>query len=181
MVQAGFTNPDIARLHSCGRSETDQNTHSRFVKLFSEDCGLGDRIPGVAGGGSATQRIPPSMILKMLHSFNPDRFRAVFQAHPARLVWFWQELFASEEGRLSKENHHILRHMDPRDLHRTIPITLHEDAAPYSKSHSCDNVSWSPLLGSGSELSTTILHHTELEEPGHCQREPCWLDLFFGF
>ena len=46
---------------------------------------------------------------------------------------------------------------DDRDLTRTIPLGMHADGAPYSKTDSVFTVCWSSLTGSGATLGTRLI------------------------
>ena len=86
-----------------------------------------------------------------------------------RLQLFWEGLFASHQGKHLRELHPHLKGKARFDLRHTAPLRLHEDAAPFAKTSSVINsISWSPIMGKGTELECKYLfcsHVKENDEP----------------
>ena len=175
LVSDGFRNPSIDRIHRCASSATDQNCHSRLLHIFSVECGFQDIITHI-DGGSVSEVLRPSSLLRLLQT--STSFKQMFGADETRLLEFWSSLLGSEHGRKYHALHPHLRGRSINSLRKTIPITLHEDAGPFSKTKSVNVVSWSPLLGSGAELEQKYLHHAEVKYKGASCCDAAWDDLF---
>ena len=179
LVADGFDKPAIKRLHSVASQQTAaQNTHSGIMRLVEETLGFGSMVHRIEGG-LVTHVSHPSALFGRLHKHNRMQFGLTFGADKEKLFGFWTGLFSSHEGRELKKLHPLLRRKSPRSLESTIPIVLHEDAGPYSKRHSTIVVSWSALLGIGTELECKVVHHTLVKDKD--QRwvgEPAWVILF---
>ena len=80
------------------------------------------------------------------------------------LFKFWDGLYTSVEGQKFWMEHPQLQHKTPIDLVHTLPLVVHEDAGPYSKTQSCVEVSFSSVLGKGIELQCKFLVFSYLKE-----------------
>ena len=103
--------------------------------------------------------LPPTDLIRLIHSQNRARFGQIFGADPPRLEQFWRSLFDSEDGREFKRLHPGLRDEDPEHLQTSIPLVIHEDAAPYGKKRSVNVLQWGPLLVNGSDIESRFVHH----------------------
>ena len=72
---------------------------------------------------------------------------------------FWRGLFSSVDGMKFKELHPHLRGKTLAQLAHSIPMRLHEDSGPFTKTKSVDVVSTSSVLGRGTELQTKYASH----------------------
>ena len=68
--------------------------------------------------------------------------------------FFWPRLFESSAGQELRNSHPGLRHKTPAELECTVPCVLHQDAGPFSKRRSTVLVSWSSILGFGTDITT---------------------------
>ena len=179
LVQDGFDKPAIKRLHQVASQQTSaSNAHSGLMRLVEETLGFG-RMAHRTEGGHVTHVSHPSALFGWLHKHNRSQFELTFGADKEKLVGFGTGLFSSRKGRELRRAHPLLRGKSPRSLESTIPIVLHEDAGPYSKRHSAIVVSWSALLGIGTELECKVVHHTLVKNTGQCWvGEPAWDVLF---
>jgi len=71
----------------------------------------------------------------------------------------WEGLFASPDGRDFKQLHPSLKDKTPDQLATSIPIVIHEDAAPYGKKRSVSVLQWGPLITNGSDIESRFVHH----------------------
>ena len=62
--------------------------------------------------------------------------------------------------------HPGIRNKTPFDLRHTIPVTIHEDATPFTKRKGTNVVSWSPLLGMGTDIVYKIGTLTYIKTAG---------------
>ena len=95
----------------------------------------------------------PSSVFKLLAS-HPDQFRTRLGADVHTVTEFWRNLFSSKRGMEFKATHPILRNMTIQQLSTMIPLRLHEDAGPFTKMKGVNLISWSSLLGRGTELES---------------------------
>ena len=116
-------------------------------------------VPHETGSCTITHLIRPTDLIRLIHSYNRPKFGQIFGADPAALKRFWESLFASEDGREFKDLHPTLRAKDPEQLQTSIPIVVHEDAAPYGKKRSVNVLQWGPLLVKGSDIESRFVHH----------------------
>ena len=158
------SHPMLSKLHNCGVSQKDPHIHSRFSKLFMQQCGFDQCIDHIDDpASSVNSTILPSTIVKLLHT-KPATFKQAFGADPVRVEAYWTSLFSTDDGQKYRDVHPHLAGKSPHDLRHTIPCTLHEDAAPYSKKGSDNNVSWQPILGSGTDFQQNYIFSSEIKQ-----------------
>ena len=75
-------------------------------------------------------------------------------------------MFSTEDGQRFKNLHPTLRLQQPEQLHASIPIVVHEDAAPYGKKRSVNVLQWGPLLVRGSDIELRFVHHGYIAKQG---------------
>ena len=80
-----------------------------------------------------THHLPPTNVVKLFHKNSRLKFHQIFGANKTTLKEFWSGLFRTEEGKKFKDLHPTLKEKEPEQLQTSIPIIVHEDAAPYSK------------------------------------------------
>ena len=73
-------------------------------------------------------------------------------ADPEDVEQFWSSLLSSTPGQEMQREHSFLRGRTPHSLRHTLPLVIHEDAAPYCKGHSVSVISCSSISGMGKEL-----------------------------
>jgi hypothetical protein len=95
---------------------------------------------------------------------HPTIFRRHLGADPQALLSFWTGLYNSIEGQRLFSEHKQLQGRTPQDLIHTLPLVVHEDAGPYGKTQSVVEVSWSSLLGKGTDLQCKYVSFTYLKE-----------------
>ncbi len=91
-----------------------------------------------------------------------------------KLQKFWADLSSSPEGRDYRNIHPFLQGRPPAQLRFSLPCTLHEDAGTYSKTKSCNIVSWSSILGLGTEAEIKHPTFTHLKQAGEEVPVPVW-------
>ena len=62
--------------------------------------------------------------------------------------------------------HPDLINKSPEQLRTTIPIVVHEDAAPFQKKKSVKVLQWGPLFINGSDLESRFVHHGYIDKHG---------------
>ena len=78
----------------------------------------------------------------MLHDHYPNEFYHRLGADPGRLSNFWSQLAQTTLGAELIRNHSVLSSLSAHDLAHTIPIFLHDDAAPFTKKRSAYILQW---------------------------------------
>ena len=116
-------------------------------------------VPHQKGERTITHLLRPTDLFRLIHSRNRHKFGQIFGASRTALKSFWTSLFASEDGREFKALHPSLRAKDPEQLQTSIPIVVHEDAAPYGKKRSVNVVQWGPLIVKSSDIESRFAHH----------------------
>jgi len=106
---------------------------------------------------SWTHFIKPTNLMRlMLHDY-PREFKLRFGAEVAKVRSFWQTQIDSPVRPNWANEHSILKGKSVDDLAHTIPIAVHQDAGPCTKTKSADCISFSSLLAEGGEKVTKLL------------------------
>ena len=100
----------------------------------------------------------PSTVFRLLAS-EPDQFRMRLGAHIPSLRMFWTIFLSSRQGMEYRSLHPWLRNLSVADLETMCPIRMHEDQGPFTKSKGVNCISWSSLVGCGTELETKYYDH----------------------
>ena len=142
----------LVKLSNLGSGQYD-NVFQDFKFQILDKGGIYDKITPL-DGSVFKSCILPSTIFKLLAE-HPDQFRVRQAAFPDMIEQFWNDLFSTPEGLELQQLHPMLKGKTVRQLRYTLPLRIHEDAGPYTRGGKSVNIiSWSSLLGSGSELET---------------------------
>ena len=114
----------------------------------------------------ATHWVPPSRLSSLLHDRCHDSFVEVLGADEAKLGPCWAELRRSPEFAEHVWATPFLRRLDASAWRRVIPLTLHEDAGPFSKRSSVSVISFNGMFGNGGEKRCQLPVATFLKESG---------------
>ena len=125
--------------------------------------GIISRLPG----STTTHFIKPTDLIGLFQDHYPLQFRLRFGADTQEVGAFWARFFDSTVRARWVDQHMFLRGKSAADLEKTIPLVVHQDAGPCSKTHSADCISFSSLLGQGSEKVTKFLLSTYISDPGN--------------
>ena len=137
-------------------------------------------IPHEQGQPTLTHHLRPSDLIKLIHKHNRSRWGRMFYAYKEQIEEFWTGLFSQPDGQDFKQLHPILRGKTPEQLRTTIPIIVHEDAAPYGKKRSVQLLQWGPLLYQGSDIESRFVAHGSIAKEGDTA-DTAWTgwELFF--
>ena len=137
--------------------------NNKFASLGTDsfkNCNrdLDDLLKGVGAydhvvetnGSCFTHCIPPTEIVKLLGK-RPEKFKMHLAPSKDACREFWRGLFSSEQGMQYARSHPHLQGKTVKDLETTIATRLHEDSGPFTKVKGVDVLSWSSLLGKGTE------------------------------
>ena len=130
-----------------------------------------------------TSMLLPSTLARILNRDYPREFRARLCADCDKLRSFWSTFLSRPRTREWADRHPDLRDKQVADLVCTIPCVLHTDAGPCTKSAACNCISWSALLGEGSEKLTKFLICSHLKPTGtpNLTDRPCWERILADF
>ena len=101
-------------------------------------------------GNCFTHCLPPTEIVKLLAK-TPSKFKEHLAPNAEACRHFWRSMFSSEQGMEYARIHPHLRGKTVNDLEHSIAVRIHEDAGPFSKVKSVNTLSWSSMLGRGTE------------------------------
>ena len=141
----------LVRLASCGSEDTGKNSFRDLSNLLR-----GAEIPSKLTpltGPDYTRCIRPTTVVKLLAT-RPELFKLRLAPSSQACVDFWRGLFSTPEGMELRRLHPWLKGKTVEDLKSSFPVTMHQDAGPFSKSKSMDVTSWRSILARGTELET---------------------------
>ena len=155
-VRDGCTLPLVQRLSRLGASGAQpQHINAQLITLFkSQECfNLVTTVPD----SRQMCMIDPHIAFKFCFDKHRGKFRRHWGADRDNVAKFWTDTFATEMGRELRELHPDLRGRTVDELSTSIPLSLHNDAGPFSKKQSVFVLSVGSMLGVGSELETRSL------------------------
>ena len=146
-ISDGMCHPMVARIAGLGAGN---HAHGDLTSLLSDLTEVPGLIQAAPGAGSvASHLVLPSRIISSLQRFYPDQFKLRLGAEPSKLRSFWRGFRNSPGNRSVFETHHYLRGKTLAELSHVVPLCIHEDAGPMTKSKSANVVSWSSLVAEG--------------------------------
>jgi hypothetical protein len=155
----GLAQPLLTQLAALGQSGAcPRNIQRQLFNRFCSSVHPDRLVKDIDVEGSAiTSMILPHELFNEIRLSAPQQFVHRLGADEMKCREFWECLKRSEPGREFFSRHEHLRANADR-LHRTIPLVVHMDAGPYSKSHdSVVGFSMSSPLGVGSESETVFM------------------------
>ena len=99
----------------------------------------------------------PSTLRRLLFKDYPLQAAKLLGARRELVQNFWGQFFERPANRQWAEHHPVLRGKDLEELSTMVPLAVHQDAAPCSKTKSFNCKSFSSLLGDGDEKATKLL------------------------
>ena len=115
--------------------------------------------------------VKPSSLLSFICQSYKREFRLRLGADKAKTRAFWSSFLSRPESAAWAAQHPYLAGKVPADLVCTVPLVVHTDAGPCTKSLSCTCISWSSLLGGGPEKLTKFLAASYLKPEGEIETE----------
>ena len=153
----GLSIPMLEKLANLGNAELDNNVVRPFKAEVLRKGGVYSRITPLSGP-YFKHCILPSTYFKFIAQY-PHQFKTRLAPSSEACTDFWRGLFSSPEGMEFKSLHPHLRGKTLAQLAHSIPLRIHEDAGPFTKTKSMDVVSFSSMLGRGTELQTKYPSH----------------------
>ena len=170
----GNDSPAVVRLSDIGgkgSGSVDEKHCYKLLLALLQRLGFLQMVTPVSGS-FYTDCMKPSIFLSHLYITNRAAFvRHVLGGHEDRVKQFWDGMLARRKGREFIQSHPDLAECTLAELHNTVLLALHEDAAPYSKTSSACHVSYSSLLGRGCDKSTKWLFSSCVKYSGDVDRE----------
>ena len=140
----GFEHPIISRLASMG---ADRHAHESLMNLLLNRCGVAAML-NTYPGEAVDHMVLPSTWIKHLATY-PQKFSQLLGANRPGLRSFWKNALARPGFTTSLRDHPAVGTKTLAQLVNVVPLTVHTDAAPYTKTQSCVTISFSGLLGAG--------------------------------
>ena len=174
--------PLVQKIAALGGHQGSTRLPQRLVNMLRPKLPILDCIVSVPGG-AVTQMISPQDVVAHVCRDSPHAFKMHLGADPAKVKRFWERLYMSDEGRRMFEEHGHLRGKTPLDLHHCLPLTLHEDAGPFTKTRGVNIISFAGLLGMGSEMQVKLPSFTYIKKAKADQAVPeaAWRRFILGF
>ena len=94
---------------------------------------------------------------------------------------FWDVLIQSPVRRAWAQQHASLRGKTSEDLYTTVPLAVHEDAGPCTKKLSARCLSFSGVLGEGSEKLTNFLCASAIKSTKGNEDHKAWEAMLADF
>ncbi len=164
-VQDGLRQPLIQSIASLGQwGACPRNIQQQLFNRFKKTVHPDRLVLEIKGGKGITHMIAPHELFHTIREKVPCQFTLRFGATETKCHAFWSALWESSPGREFMEQHEHLRNNMHR-LHRIVPLLIHMDAGPYSKTTgSAMGLSVTSLLGIGSEAETIFMMATWLKD-----------------
>ena len=151
----GFQHPFIERVAAL---RGEQHAHDDLLNMIKRETDALDMMTGIGAPGSVvTEILKPSSVIAAFIKHHPDKFAQKLGASPAKVKKFWQGFKKQPQNQDVMKNHTYLKDLPLQDLYLTVPLALHEDAGPVSKSKSATCVSWSAITAEGFEYVQHVL------------------------
>ena len=174
MVSDQFEHPAIERLSKIAAGG-DRHCLENMMNLLQTHTEIGTLLTELPTGGKVKWCIRPTTIFRKLLTSNREKFLQVMVGgSEQRVEDFWKDLFASPYGKELRDLHPWLQGKCPSQLKRKVPLRLHEDAGPFSLGGSVNVLSWSPILGKGTELESKFVYAHYIKEAGEVPDEVAW-------
>ena len=165
-VDDGMVHAHVIKLASIGGdTPNSQNCHRQLMNMLLKEP-FRKLVSRVEGDSPIKFCIQPHLLLNFLLSHFRTHTTRSFGFSEALCLRFWTGLWESESGRDIFETHPDLQGKTPPDLIHTLPLTIHEDAGPFTKRLSMNTISWGCCIGTGTELETKNIFAAHVKEKG---------------
>ena len=132
----------------------EQHAHSALMKEIEAT-----EIPRLITDmpGSVTSIVLPSTLVHAIFTYYPEEFKTRLGGKVKDVLQFWRGFFRRDQCCRWAQHHPFLVGKTVQELKYTIPLTIHEDAGPCSKTSSSNCVGFSSLLSRGDEKMCKFL------------------------
>ena len=130
-IRDGFAHPMAVRL---SQVPSGQHAHAGLMELLGK-CSLTSKLTTFIGD-VVSEFIMPSTWVQVLHTY-PHEFQLRLGADKVNLRRLWESFQGRPANARCMQQHPALAGKSMSQLSTTIPLTVHADGAPYTKSSSC--------------------------------------------
>ena len=151
-VQDGeVTHPMLHRLASLyDPTNPHKGVSNRLLSLL-EGAAL-DSCIVPTGGTIVSHMVSPFRLVETLHAQWPGRFSALLGIDEAAILRFWTDMRTSAPDEFAEiRGRPGMRDLQPNQLGKVVPLTLHEDAGPFIKRSSVNIISFNGLFSRAGE------------------------------
>lgn len=173
-VSDGFLHPMVSRMSRVGGGQHAQEGLLRLLSL----CGVPQHLAHFPGETISEAMLPSSWI-RLLAEY-PHEFKLRLGADRRKLQDFWADFLGRPANREVRLQHPVLCGLTSEELSNVVPLTLHADAGPYSKTSSCYCISFSGLLAVGDEQLVKYLCSSHIKGEGG-RIDTFWAHLISDF
>ena len=159
-VEDNFLHPMAARLSRIGPGQHAQDGLLRLLGTCEIPQYL-SRYPGE----TITDAMLPSSWIRLIAQY-PHEFKLRLGADGYKLKVFWSDFLARPANHVLASEHPVIRGKNIEELSMVVPLALHADGGPYSKTSSCYCISFSALLSVGHEKLVQFLCSSNVKKTG---------------
>ena len=171
-IADGFQHPMLSRL---AELQGGQHAQASLMRLLAS-CDIPQHISEFPDE-FVTHALLPSTWIGLIHGYRHE-FVHRLGADRQRLVSFWESFLSRPANEGLAANHPVVGGKRPEELATTVPLTVHADAGPFTKTTTCDCVSSSPLLGAGEAHFTKYLVASYVQKKSSPETDyPFWTRL----
>ena len=167
-VHDGFEHPMLSRL---AQLRGGQHAQASLIELLGT-TGV-PRVISAFPGEFVSHGVLPSSWIRLLHAY-PHEFRLRLGAEKTKLRGFWRDFLNRPANADLRANHPIIGGMGIDELETVIPLTMHADAGPYSKTSACYVVSFASLVGVGEAKLTKFICASYVQRSGQMDDSLWW-------
>ncbi|CAK0847717.1 unnamed protein product [Prorocentrum cordatum] len=164
----GLEHPMLARM---AQLREGQNAQASLIELLGT-TGV-PRILSAFPGEFVSHGVLPSSWFSLLRAY-PHEFRLRLGAEKTKLRGFWRDFLSRPANADLRANHPIIGGMGIDELETVIPLTMHADAGPYSKTSACYVVSFGSLVGVGEAKLTKFMCASYVQRSGQMDDSLWW-------
>lgn len=148
----GLDHPMVRRFAQLG---TGQHSHEGIMQLL-DSCGLQGQIQSFPAE-TFTDMLLPSTWIHLLHKYHRYQFGMRIGAERTKLRRFWRDFLAEPANAEVARGHPAVRGLTLGELAVVVPLVVHTDAAPFTKTQSVSCISFGGLLSLGDAKLTRLL------------------------
>ena len=139
-----YANKALAKLASLGTFGRNEQNIKREIETTFIKHQLGHLIRKLEDSVVCNFTVPPHLLFAELYAKYPNKFRIHLGADSDKLHEWWDNFRRTQEGQLFFAVRPDLRDADFRHL---LPLSLHFDAGPISKTTSAEIATWGRAVG----------------------------------
>ena len=163
-VDDGDTNhPMIHRLARIQSERAESGVAARNLMALMEGCGFSDLVSEFPDQ-LVNHMVLPSRLLEFFQVRYPRKFATSLGVDETAIKAFWDNLRTHPDFAHFAHSNSVLRSMHEADWARLVPLTVHEDAGPYTKRSTVNIISFTGVLGRGPEKTSQFVIASYIKE-----------------